>query len=276
MEVDTIMKKWNSYIKNEKVCFVITTPILLILFILWIAVLWSKVGIDLPGSKDTWIALLGSVGAGWMTMVGVGWTLSYQQKTDLENKRKENLPLIAFSCLKGTDAKIERLENCGIVAMDRMSLSTTNYLPEEKQLFPYLKIYLIGQNPAFNLRPDDWIIFDGFGVREKTAFFPREYRLAQNRDYMTVVLNYLDYDEAIRSGATRNIFFFLSFYYEDLYQNRYTQDLFCIINKDKNGSLQINVERILQPHYWEQDEEIPMLAERIKSYDEYECYKLQI
>ena len=228
---------------------------------LFVVTIFEYYGIHVPGSREMWMGFIGAVIGGAFTMLGVLVSI-YNQETILnEEKRLQNMPIIGFEIIENPNSDVEN-----IITYCDGELITSGFSIFETKIFVEIKVSIINNVCAFN-----WVI-EGCAINGKqiccgSAFNPRSVRIASG-ETVTFAFDYAD-------NINTNIFCLLRFSFEDIFGNKYYQDLpFIYYEAETLGKRKkqiINIRDIKQPVFISAKEET--IEESAKKYMDYEAFK---
>lgn len=207
------MKKF----KDVVVSFVgiITITLLLLLLV----TVFEKLNIHVSGSREMWIGLIGALLGGAYTLIGVKLTLTYQEKSDNEKQRLENMPIlkvkVSYKSLKDCNGKY------GIFTLNDNEICTTGFPGDANKPYPIITISLANDKPAFDVCIETCITDKlKTEARQTGAYFPEKNRLVANESLKSMfwIQDYEDY-------SCVNVLGVLRISYSDLFGNKYFQDI---------------------------------------------------
>lgn len=210
------MKKlWKQH-KSEFI--IIAFGMIGIVFLLLALVyVFEYFNIHVPGSREMWIGVIGSILGGAFTLYGVMVTIYKQEESEKEEKRMQNMPILNFgSKLAETDTALLVVT----IQSEVMSFQPFGYMSIGK--CDALKISVANDKAVFNFRILD-IFAEGYGVLPKRKdFYSLPLRLV-NGDNVEIII-----DCSIGNKNGRE-FCIVRFGYEDVLGNEYIQDVSLVI-----------------------------------------------
>ncbi len=198
---------WKKHKKELIGCAAATLGIVIALLIMVSAFEYFK--IHVPGSREMWIGLIGAVIGGAFTLFGVLITIYKQEEIDDEKRRLENMPILGFEvCFngQGADMALTYLQN---------ELITSAFSIFESKIFATIVVRPINNLCAFNFGVEQCVINGKLALAGK-FFNPSKERIAIGENTRFA----FDYDDLKNS-----VFCLVRFSYEDIFGNRYFQDL---------------------------------------------------
>ena len=252
MKQKTIIEKHIRDVVMIPVSAVVVT-----LGLLGLVTLFEKCNIDVPGSREMWIGLIGALLGGVYTLLGVQITIRKQSAADMDRQRLEYMPILKFrtstSCLKNFDGQ-------GIFTLRADEFFTTGFPKCEVDNYPTIEIALTSANPAFDVRIDSCITTEHKKLPKQTEFyFPQKYRLVANERIQNMfwIADYKEYPQA-------NVLGILRIAYSDVFGNPYYQDIsFTYDEQCSNSEKMLVLERVMAPVL--ANEKAPTLLERVRT-----------
>ena len=209
----------------KEIFFWLLVPILIVLAILVLVVVFERLDIHVPGNREMWIGLMGSVIGGAFTMLGVLVTLFKQEEVEAEKVRFDNMPILIFDTYYNSE------EPESLITVLNNELCTSGFLPVLSKCFVTFRVSTLNKNSIFNFTIEGCAI-NGKVIPTGDFFFPTRRRIVIG-EYATLAFG-LD-------NTTTNILCVLRFSYEDILGNKYYQDLpFTYVETLVDGDVPIN------------------------------------
>ena len=213
-------------------------------FITWIGIILISVFVYLFSShvhtiSDKWVGFIGSMIGGGLTVTGVIMTLNYQSRQESEQHRLENLPLLSFK-IDGKEASNDDADETVTIMNDR-KLSTSSFINEgldETGVYFRDKIthlmHITANHPTFCLIVDE-VSMNGKRVEKDASFAPMAVRVDDKTEFrLQINAEYFDHLSAGNEVITDS-FWLIRFSYEDIFGNKYCQDLPIIYEENEPG-----------------------------------------
>lgn len=196
--------------------------VFLLLLVVWI---FDIIKVDVPGSREMWIGLIGTILGGFYTMLGVIITIEKQEYFERENQRISNMPLIK---VKVKYYIWDDLEHYDYSYCNTCTFDTTDRQQVTAKKYPVLIVKSSDDKAIFNVRIVSCMIE---GYNQVINFYPwgseMNNRILKNESirfsfkmddkYFIMKKDCLYYQGLIRV------------YYEDMVNNAYYQDIPCYI-----------------------------------------------
>lgn len=196
------------------------SAIVLVLFLLLVVWLFEMLNINVPGSREMWIGLIGAILGGFYTMLGVIITIAKQEHFERESQRILNMPLISVKVkyYKGNDIDHHDFSYC--------NTCKSSDLEKNFKKYPVLFIKSANGKTIFNIQIVSCMIE---GHKYAIDFFP----------WGSELNNRLLKNESLRFSFTMSDKYFkeendiisplgmIRVYYEDILKNAYYQDVPC-------------------------------------------------
>lgn len=199
---------WKKHIKELLGCILAAVTIVILVLIMVLS--FEYLEIHVPGTREMWIGLIGAISGGTFTLFGVLITLFQKEEADNEQKRLENMPILGFEicwCKNGADT---------ILTFTGEEIITSGFPDFENMKIYCIEIKTVNGLGVFNFTVEDCVI-NGRKILLGNAFNPAKRRIVMGES-TTFVFNY---SEELKS----NIFCIVRFSYEDIFGNKYYQDL---------------------------------------------------
>ncbi len=197
----------RKHIKELAICTIMTVSIVLLLLLLvWLLEKWN---LHVPGSREMWIGLIGAVIGGAFTMFGVLITIYKQDESETEKRRIENMPILNFQVHHNQISP-----DLTLACFDK-KMDTSYFLFLEEKYYETIEIKVINNLCAFNFTIEGCAI-NGKIVPRSDFFSPAEMRITPD-ECVTFAFDCSD--------ASTNIFCVVRFSYEDVFGNKYFQDV---------------------------------------------------
>ena len=250
---------WGKH-KSELIgCVAVAFGIVLAMLLL--VSIFEYFGIHVPGSREMWIGLIGAVIGGIFTLFGVLITIYKQEEIDDEKRRLEYMPILGFkSCYNAYAADM-------ILAYEQgKSILSSSNDPESKQ-FMTIEVQPINNNCAFNFGIEECAI--NFKSVSIERFFTSTKKRIAIREKASFSFDYPN----IASAPC----FLVRFSYEDIWGNKYFQDLPFILEElniagNRSEDMQmIRIRDIKQPILF--NKRVGTLAETFNCYKDYDRFK---
>ncbi len=220
---------------------ILTGAIFVTLGVLALVFLFEKLEIDVPGSREMWIGLIGAILGGAYTLLGVQITIRKQESEDIDRKRLEKMPILKF---KTSTSCLENFDGQGIFTLSGDEFFTTGFPENELDNYPVIEIALAYDNPAFDVHIDSCITTEHKDVPKQTeCYFPQEYRLVNDEKIQNMF--WIKSDKKYPHYSAQGI---LRVAYSDVFGNPYYQDVSFSYNEqsfDSNDML--TLDRVMSP-----------------------------
>ena len=170
------------------------------------------------GNIDMWVGFIGALIGGIFTMLGVMLTLKFQNSSDEEKIRLENMPILKFKISYGA---ITDYDMDGIFTLNGNDVLTTDFPTDENKEYPIISVELANDKPAFDVYLESAITIEHkTDVRRHPCYAPAKYRLVsdENISYMFWIKDYGQYSSA-------NVLGLMRISYSDLFGYKYYQDM---------------------------------------------------
>lgn len=216
---------WKKHRKEIILCIIV--PIIVVLLLLAVVTIFEKLNIHVSGSREMWIGLIGAVLGGMFTLIGVMITIYKQDEVEEERKRLENMPILKFETGYDTvdvDATLECYQK---------ELITSGFIFLEEKDCANIRISVANNQSVFNFTIDGCLI-DGKEVVQGDAFAPAKRRLVCGES-INMVFNC--------EVTERNVFCLIRFSFEDIFGNKYYQELPFIYSEALNLTKNISKPR---------------------------------
>ena len=237
-------------------------PVLTVLLLLLIVYVFERFGIHVPGTREMWIGLIGAVIGGVFTLFGVLITIYKQEESDDEKVRIENMPILGFSSYQSSLSESNPIL---IVGISEDELATSLFPTDESDCYSILKVTTANKKSVFNLCVTDFYISNKGVLKKTDAFAPSNIRLINDEDIDIMIYH----PEKLDS----NYLCVIRFAYEDIFKNKYIQDIpFEIFDRKIYGYREqvIKIRDIMQPIY--SDSTDSLLYDTVKSFTDYENF----
>lgn len=199
---------WKKHKRELVGCVVAAIGIVILLLIM--VCIFEYLGIHVPGSREMWIGLIGAVIGGAFTLFGVLITIFRQEELENEQKRLENMPILGFE----TGIGDENFDS--ILTYTKDGMITSGFPDFESKRVSCIKIRVVNNLSAFNFTIEGCAI-NGREIPLTSAFNPAKKRITVG-DFETFLFDYAE-------DLKQNIFCIIRFSYEDVFGNKYYQDL---------------------------------------------------
>lgn len=216
---------WKKHKKELFICGI--TCIIIVLLLLLIVTIFEKFNIHVPGSREMWIGLIGSILGGAFTLFGVLITIYKQEEQTIEANRLEYLPLLNFKVIE-SDTLENNSKFDGTLTCYKEELCTSAFQFIEQKLCETIVISVLNNECVFDFIMEGCLI-NGKEIVKGNAFNPASTRLVAGEEYRLL----FDFDYSNYSNV--NAFCLLRFSYKDIFGNGYYQDLpFVYIERKYN------------------------------------------
>lgn len=197
-------------VKHKKELFAFGVCVLgIVLGNLLMVYVFERFNIHVPGSREMWIGLIGSIIGGAFTLFGVLFTLYKQEDAEKEKIRLVNMPILVFEvCYDAGEAE-------SVITCVDGELITSGFNLFAAKKFATIKIKTVNNASAFNFIAEECAI-NGEIISHGDAFNP-SYRRIAPEDIATFSF---DYD-----NTNISLFVVVRFSYEDIFGNKYYQDV---------------------------------------------------
>lgn len=200
-----------KYNKILAISFILI-PVSLILVTLFTVWLFDFLGIHVPGSREMWLGYIGAILGGMFTLSGVLLTIWVQKEDNLEQKRKEYMPILGFDVCYDSTKRGDKVD--AILTLDSGELISSGFPNFKKVHVAYVKIKTLSNACAFDFVIED-VAINGTLVPKGSAFAPARVRIAVG-ERTTIAFNF--------PNATNDLWCVVRFSYKDLLGNVYYQD----------------------------------------------------
>lgn len=256
---------WKKHKNGLVACGIVCISIVLLLLLM--VFLFEKIGIHVPGSREMWIGLIGSIIGGAFTLFGVLITIYRQEDSEEEKKRLDYQPIIGFEIIPYKENLEDNVDS--IITCFDGAMTTSAFSALESKRFSVVKIFTL-TTTVFNFVIED-IMINGKVMPLDDSFAPLRCRIASGETKNMV----FDYDE-----CDRNMFWLVRFSYDDIFGNHYLQDLPIIYSETTsymgdNGEIRqiVEIRDIQAPIYVNRDNcKASGLNECAKKYADYETF----
>ena len=178
----------------------------------------------------------------------------------MENKRLSNMPILGFEvCYDGSFAD-------GVVTYTGEELITSGFKLYEEKQFATIRIRTANNTSAFNFRPEECMV-NGKEVSIGDAFNPACERIAPGENISWAFDCW---------NINTNVFVIMRFSYEDIFGNKYYQDLPFIYSEsaalveNKKRRQIIDIRDLKQPQF--ENGSVEKLCEAVKNYQDYSVF----
>lgn len=263
-----IKRKWHPE-KKEKLfeiigCFIIAVSLVLGLLIM--VLLFEKMDIHVPGSRDMWMGVIGAVLGGAFTLIGVLFTNYFEEKEKEKQKRLENMPILGFKIIEYDDARNEDID-CFLSCYDG-EFVTSGFSFIEGGIWSLIKIWNLNEKNIFDFTVEA-ILINGKQIKMGEAFNPSMRRLIKGEELKILFF----FEEEVEE----NMFCVLRFSYKDLFGNKYYQDLpyiyaetYQIEDEIVKRKQIIEIRDIKSPIFLMEDDKT--FKEHVKEYEDYDTF----
>ena len=206
--------------KELLVCLVF--PVIIVLFLLMIVILFEHFKIHIPGTREMWMGLIGSIIGGAFTLIGVLITIYKQEDAEEEKRRMGNMPILIFEpCCNMQEANTTYSYFDG-------EMITSGFRIYEKKEWITIIIKTANNAVAFDFEPVE-IVIEGRNIPLGSAWKPIKERIVMGCHTSFAI------DIPMKKRA--NIFCVIRFKYKDLFGNQYYQDLPMIYSETSKVGL---------------------------------------
>lgn len=259
---------WKKH--KKEFIFSILAIVGIVFAMLLLVAIFEYFGVHVPGSREMWIGFIGAVIGGAFTFLGVLVTLYNQESAFEEEKRLENMPIIGFTLEDGYNG--ERSESSSevdaFISYYDDEMTTSCFSVVEKKVFYIIKVKTLNNLCAFNLTVEGCAI-NGREIKCGSAFNIIKMRVGVG-EFANFVFDYAN-------SLDINIFCLLRFSYEDVFGNRYYQDLPFIYDEKKSVYENTEVIQLIAIRDIKQpihvSDKTESLEEAAKKYTDYETFK---
>lgn len=231
-----------------------------VLGLLVMVYIFEKCNIHVPGSREMWLGVIGSILGGSFTLFGVLITVYKQKDSEREQRRLENMPILEFKvCYNAIEAE-------NVLTCLEGELVTSAFSIFETKVFATIEIRSVNSCCAFNFEIVGCAI-NGKEIPHGQAFAPARYRVTEEDVYSFA----FDCDH-----MNNNAFVLIRYSYEDIFGNKYYQDLPITYDEmvdiqyaERNKQI-IEVRDLKQPIL--DDGNVKKLEEVAKCYSDYNAF----
>lgn len=250
---------WKKHKKELVSC--ILAPVIIVVLLLVLVWLFEYFGIHVPGNREMWIGLMGAVIGGTFTLMGGLITIFKQEYSENEQRRLQNMPILGFEIC-------DEIDNINtILTYTKDGLITSGFPDFEKMDVMCIKIRTANNLPIFNFT------FEGCAINGKEVCLTDAFNPSKTRIIAGELNSFaFNYNEDLR----QSIFCIIRFSYEDIFGNKYYQDLPFIylegVSCEKNDVVRqiIEIRDINPPVLWER--EMNSLENSAKEYIDYATF----
>lgn len=243
----------------------ILVPLVLIFITLFIVWIFDYTGLQVPGRQEMWLGYMGAILGGMFTLSGVLLTIFWQDEENLEQKRKECMPILGFDVCYDDTKQGDKID--AILTLDDGEIITSSFPNFKKIHVAYVKITTLSNACAFDFVIED-IAINGTVISKGSAFAPAKRRIAIGES-TTIAFNY--------PNETSNLWCVARFSYKDILGNLYYQDLpFTYAERECRKKEKWKIEQNVEIR----DVKTPILtktniysfSECLKEYDDYHVF----
>ena len=233
---------------GREIIYCILAPVITVLMLLVMVCIFEYLGIHVPGSREMWMGVIGAVIGGMFTLVGVLVTVYQQESADGENRRLGSLPILDFKVVYDNTSP-----DLILTVMPDNKLITSGFICLETKVCSKIVITTANDNCAFD------ICIEGMAINGKCVCLGNTFNPSKRRLTSAESTNII-----FDCDMNTNIFCLLRISYDDLFGNKYYQDLpfvyFETANNEEKGRLRQVIEI--------RDIQAPILQKNAKSLED--------